>query len=76
LAYKEGFSLSLWDSQDTGNYYLVKDWPKQEFAVGKYNLKFTPLLNLDTVILPPLHIKLGLTKTFVKVLDNNGKSFK
>jgi hypothetical protein len=33
------------------------------------------LLNLEKVLLPALHIKLGIMKNFVKALDRNGKDF-
>jgi len=31
-----------------------------------------PLVDRDTILLPPLHIKFGLMKQFVKALDKNG----
>lgn len=34
-----------------------------------------PLINRENIILPPLHIKLGLMKQFVKALDKEGKCF-
>ena len=33
------------------------------------------LVNLDCIILPPLHMKLGLIKQFVKALDKHGSCF-
>ena len=35
-----------------------------------------PLVNREKVLLPPLHIKLGLMKQFVKALDKEGECFK
>ena len=32
-------------------------------------------MNMNKVLLPPLHIKLGLMKNFVKVLHKNGAAF-
>ena len=39
-------------------------------------LKAIPLVPADRVFLPPLHIKLGLMKNFVKALPKNGEGFK
>ena len=35
-----------------------------------------PLVDRDSILLPPLHIKLGLMKQFVKALDKNGNCFR
>lgn len=42
---------------------------------GKSNVKYLPLIDPEDVILPPLHIKLGLMKNFVKAMDKNGEGF-
>ena len=34
-----------------------------------------PLVGINKVLLPPLHIKLGLMKNFVKAMDKNGATF-
>ena len=34
-----------------------------------------PLVDMNKVLLPPLHIKLGLMKNFVKALHKNGAAF-
>jgi len=34
------------------------------------------LVDRDRILLPPLHIKLGVMKQFVKVLDKNGDCFR
>ena len=41
----------------------------------KFNVKNSPLLNSEKVLLPPLHIKLRVMKTFLEVLSNGGKDF-
>jgi hypothetical protein len=38
---------------------------------GKKNIANTPLINPEKVWVPPLHIKLGLIKHFVKEKDQN-----
>ena len=42
---------------------------------GKKNVSNEPLVSSDAIILPPLHIKLGLFKNFVKAMDKNGAGF-
>lgn len=65
-----------WDSRDKKNHYLKKDWPKRKALVpGSKNVLFQPLVDPKNVLLPPLHIKLGLFKNFVKAMDKNGAGF-
>ena len=40
-----------------------------------YNVIREPLINREKVLLPPLLIKLGLVKQFVKALDFEGEVF-
>ena len=42
---------------------------------GTHSVKSVPLVDAKKVLLTPLHIKLGLIKTFVKTLDKNGAAF-
>ena len=42
---------------------------------GQKNVVHASLVNSDMIILPSLHIKLGLFKNFVKALDQNGAGF-
>ena len=59
--------LCLWDSRDTKQHYVRKTWRERDtFTLGKENVKYKPLVDPKRVILPPLHIKLGLMKNFVK----------
>jgi len=67
--------LCLWDSRATNFHYIRKDWPQRPWQVGAHNVKQTPLIDPSKIILPPLHIKLGLIKNFVKALDKNGDAF-
>lgn len=65
-----------WDSRDRKNHYVKKDWPKREsLTPGQKNVKNAPLVQSDDVFLPPLHIKLGLMKNFVKAMDRDGAGF-
>lgn len=68
--------LCLWDSRAREHHYRRKDWPEREnVTVGKDNIKYVPLVKKENIILPALHIKLGLIKNFVKALDKEGQVF-
>jgi hypothetical protein len=69
--------LCLWDSRDTEAHYRRRDWPERtEFSVGMNNVKWEPLIDPRKVLMPPLHIKLGLIKQFVTALDKESAAFK
>jgi len=69
--------LCLWDSRDTEAHYHRRDWPQRtEFFVGRNNVKWEPLVDPLNVLMPPLHIKLGLMKQFVSALDKESAAFK
>ena len=56
---------------------MKQDWPKRtEFVVGEKNIKYEQLAKPEKVLLPPLHIKPGLMKQFVKALAKKGDCFK
>ena len=42
---------------------------------GNKNVLHTPLVDRDKILMPPLHIKLGLMKSFVKKLDSDTDAF-
>ena len=69
--------LCLWDSRADDQHWQRKDWPvREELVVGENNVINEPLVDRDSILLPTLHIKLGLMKQFVKVLDKNGDCFR
>ena len=69
--------LCLWDSRADDLHYKQKLWPaRTNLMPGHYNIKYIPLVDKEKVLLPPLHIKLGLMKNFVKALDKEGDAFK
>ena len=68
--------LCLWDSRAVYQHYKLKDWESRStFVPGEHSLKENPLVDMNKVFLPPLHIKLGLMKNFVKALHKNGAAF-
>ena len=65
--------LCYWESRASTRHWVNKNWPAQEdLSVGYKNIIHKPLVSRDRIILPPLHIKLGLMKQFVKTLDKHG----
>ncbi|GBO03896.1 hypothetical protein AVEN_83656-1 [Araneus ventricosus] len=54
----------------------MKVWPKQQFFIsGVKNEENEPLFASEKILLPPLHIKLGLMRNFVKAMDCGGSGF-
>ena len=69
--------LCLWDSRAKQDQWIKRKWPSRKvFILGEKNIKNIPLVNREKILLPPLHIKLGLIKQFVKALDKEAKCFK
>lgn len=67
--------LCEWDSR--GAYpYKRNNWPSRHlFQIGKKNVVNIPLVQAEKIILPPLHLKLGFMKQFVKGLDRDSEAF-
>lgn len=78
---KQGFSkyqcfLCLWEGRDKKLHYTDHQWPRRvDFRLGKHCVDHDPLVPSDKIILPPLHIKLGLIKNFVRALNQEGEAF-
>ena len=65
-----------WDSRDKANHWIKTDWKLRDaLTVGNKNVINEPLVSRDRIILPPLHMKLGYIKQFVKALDKDGECF-
>ena len=66
----------LWDSRTVCQHYKQKDWGSRSiFVPDEHSLKENPLVDMNKVLLPPLHIKLGLMKNFAKALHKNSAAF-
>lgn len=73
---KHSCFLCLWDSRADNLHYIKRQWPiRTELIPGKENVLHQPLVSTDRILLPPLHIKLGLAKQFVKALDPTSEAF-
>ena len=69
--------LCLWDSRDRKSHYTNKKCPDRKSLVpGSENVLRDPLVPAKKVLLPPLHLKLGLMKQFVTALNTEGDCFK
>lgn len=68
--------LCEWDSRAKALHYKRQDWPvRQSLEPGQKNVQHVPLVDSKKILLPPLHIKLGLMKNFVKALNRDGPAF-
>ena len=68
--------ICLWDSRDRAHHYKRKDWPVRNVTIpGTSNIIHQPLVERQNVILPSLHIKLGLMKQLVKALNKECAAF-
>ena len=82
MGLQQGFTkftcyLCLWDSRNTNFHYNKRNWPpRSSYDIETHNVKHTPLVEPKKVLLPPLHIKLGLIKQFVKKLNPESDAFK
>jgi hypothetical protein len=48
---------------------------RQKLTLGERNIVHYPLIDAAKVFSPPLHIKLGLVKNFVKAMKKDGPVF-
>jgi len=66
-----------WDRWEKKNHYVNVLWPKcTSLMPGVKNVFNPPLILMEKIYLPPLHIKLGLMKNFVKGMDKTNRGFK
>ena len=69
--------LCLWDSRAKTEHWIKKNWPVlSELIPGSLNVLAPPLVERSQIVFPPLHIKLGIIKQFVKILEKDGGCFK
>lgn len=67
--------LCLWDSRARNHHYSRLSWPERtNHVIGSDNINYNALVTKENVILPPLHIKLGLMKNFVKALGSDSEA--
>ena len=68
--------LCLWDSRADDRHFNKCEWPLREHMnIGQHNAMMEPLVQRYNMLLPPLHIKLGLMKNYIKALVKEGGAF-
>ncbi|GFU90858.1 uncharacterized protein TNCV_4921911 [Trichonephila clavipes] len=69
--------LCEWDSRDRKQHYVNQTWPIRKALIPRVKkVERQSLVDPKKILFPPLQIKLGLMKQFVKALDKEGKCFK
>ena len=82
LGLQEGYTkhscfFCLWNSRADEQYYLVKKRPaRKDFTPGSHNVLNSSFIERSKILLPPLHIKLGLVNQFVKTLKPTSHAFR
>ncbi|QQP36648.1 Uncharacterized protein FKW44_021815, partial [Caligus rogercresseyi] len=57
-------------------HYVKKEWPARDQLVpGARNIIHEPFVDREKILIPPLHLKLGLMKQFTRALDKDGRCF-
>ncbi|XP_031630890.1 uncharacterized protein LOC116345586 [Contarinia nasturtii] len=65
--------LCLWDSRAYSQHYTTANWPARTANTNteEYSIIERQLVPKENIILPPLHIKLGLMTQFIKALGED-----
>ena len=62
--------ICLWDSRGDNRHYTQNVWPiRENMDPSEHNMMKEQLVDRSNILLPPLHIKLGLIKNLIKALD-------
>jgi len=81
LGLQQGFTkycyfICEWDSRARYLHYSIKEWPARKSLVpGIINVENQPLVEPGKILLPSMHLKLGLTKISVKALNQEEAAF-
>ena len=68
--------LCLWDSRADVEHYQKQKWPVREhLEIGSHNVIHPSLVDPKIILLLPLHIKLGLMRSFIKALNKESQVF-
>ncbi|GBM57446.1 hypothetical protein AVEN_24217-1 [Araneus ventricosus] len=66
-----------WGSRAREKHWVQSNWPpRSDLKPYDPNILHKPLVDRKNIIFPPLHMKLGLVKQFVKALSIEGDCFK
>ena len=81
LGQQKGFTkfpcyLCMWDSRARNQHWIQKEWPIcKTLTVGMQNIVNEPIVSRNKIVFPPLHLKLGFIKQFVKALKTDSDCF-
>jgi hypothetical protein len=65
-----------WDSRARSLHYSRKDWPaRKTLEPGIMNVENRPLVEPSKILLPSIHLKLGLVKSFVRAMNQEEAAF-
>lgn len=82
LGQQRGFTkypchLCMWDSRAREKHWFQKEWPiRNTLKAGNPNIINDPIVARENIIFPPLHLKLGFMKQFVKALNHESECFR
>jgi len=63
--------ICLWDSRNYNLHYQNPgQWPaREEHVIGKYSIQMPFLVPIEFILMPTLHIKLGIFSQFIKAIE-------
>lgn len=73
---KNACFICTWISTAKINHYRASWECRSQFEIGIMNVKQNSLLPAEKILLPTLHIKLGLIGSFIRKLDKESPAFK
>lgn len=69
---KHSCFLCLWNSRSDDMHFNKRQWPiRVDSILGQANVVNLPLVPKEKILLPPLHLKLGIIKQFFRALKDN-----
>lgn len=80
IGVKRGFPthqcfLCKWEGRKRDKHYTNYKWKSRiEYKLGIDSIEHLPLVQPSKIILPPLHIKLGIVANFIKALNRDGEA--
>jgi len=81
LGLQRGFTkfccfICEWDNRDRSLHYSRKDWPvRKSLEPGIMNVENQPLVERSKILLPSMHLKLGVMKNFVMAMKQEETAF-
>ena len=81
LGQQKGFTkfpcyLCMWESRARNQHWIQKEWRiRKTLTVDMQNIVNEPIVSLNKIVFPPLHLKLGFMNQFVKALKTDSDCF-